>query len=148
MLGSDGALIYPVDEKTTGSSFFRWEKGWTLWGQFIGYQWACQVRGLDVQRLLVRGIQIGKNDCKYIQHFVSSSEAVTARWMDDLLETIDQMIFMYKRQKFTRVYGTACKVYSPCPYLDLCDATRRDDWTSMYKTAQVWNPMLRTGGEM
>ena len=148
MLGKDGDLIYPVDEKTTGRSFFNWASGWNLWGQFIGYQWACQLRGLPVRQLLVRGIYVSKTEFKYIQHFVSSTQVVIDRWLEDLVLTVEQMIAMYQRQYFPRVYGTACKMYKPCEYLDLCEATRREDWLSMYKEAQQWNPLLRTGGEL
>lgn len=148
MLGRDGDMVYPVDEKTTGSSMFKWAEGWNFWGQFIGYQWACQMQGEPVDKLLVRGIFVYKNEIKYIPHFTSATQTVIARWLDDLQETIEQMIFMYKRSKFSRVYGSACKIYRPCSYLPLCEATKREDWLTYYKEGEEWNPLVKPGGEL
>jgi hypothetical protein len=147
MLGTDGISTYPVDEKTTGRNFFNWAEGWNLWGQFIGYIWGCRQMGLDVRQLLVRGIYVSKNDIKYIQHFVPATEAVTQRWLDDLRLHIELLIEMYKHNRFPRVYGTACKVYKPCTYLPLCEATHRSDWISLYHQVEPWNPLARPGGE-
>jgi len=150
MLGGDQFNeIYPVDEKTTGSPFFNWAEGWKLWGQFIGYIWACQNSGYpSVRKLLVRGIYINSTSNKFVQHFAEATDTVIARWLDDLQEDIERMIWMYNRRKFRRVFGTACKVYRPCPFIPLCEATKREDWVSMYEQSPQWNPLIRSGGEL
>jgi len=149
MLGGDRqGLIYPVDEKTTGSPFFNWAKGWDLWGQFIGYVWGCQHLEYPVNKLLVRGIYINTNQNKFVQHFAQFTPAVINRWVDDMQEDLERMIWMYKRQKFRRIYGTGCKYYRPCSFLELCEAERREDWLSLYEQAPQWNPLEKPGGEL
>jgi len=148
MLGTDGAMIYPVDEKTTGSPFFRWAEGWNLWGQFIGYVWGCRKMGLAVDKVLVRGIYVSKNKTEYIQHFAPTTPQVMENWFHDMRLHIELLIEMYKHKRFPRVYGTACKVYKPCAYLPLCEATHREDWISLYHGVEPWNPLVKPGGEL
>lgn len=148
MLGRDDTIVYPVDEKTTGKNFFNWSSGWSLWGQFIGYQWACKKLKIPVDRLLVRGIYVGKNDCKYIQHFTSATDIVIKRWHENVIYKIQRLIEQYIEGRFVQAFGTACTMYSPCPYMDLCQATRREDWLTAYHVREPWNPLAKPGGEL
>lgn len=149
MLGTFDGMIMPVDEKTTGRSFFNFGKGWSLRGQFIGYVWAARVYRFAAERLLVRGCYVGKYEEAFASVFIEVTDQQIARWHRQLLIDIENMIEDYRRGEFDKAYGSSCTMYGrPCEYLPLCEATVREDWLSAYNVVEPWNPLGAPGGEL
>lgn len=148
MLGQLLSELLIVDEKTTGSAFSgNWSKGWNLRSQFIGYTWACQTMGFNVQRTLVRGCLIQAQKIDFTQAFVPVAEHTIERWYHQTVRDVARMIWSYREGLWDYNLGETCKQYGGCPYQTLCEARNREDWISLYSKKEPWNPLKRPGGE-
>jgi len=163
MLGYFGPERLPVilDEKTTSSIGFAWEDQWSLRGQFIGYVWALQQLGFDIQHACVRGIAINKTQYKtatalpmYPHHTVENWRVQLVRDLHDITTTYNAWTSRRVRQvsegrRQTLLEGPwdmnladACSSYGGCAFTTLCSAKRAEPFFTNY-VLHRWDPLSR-----
>lgn len=150
MLGQIDDILIVNDEKTTGRTLNGdWSKGWSIRSQFIGYVWACQQLGYNVQSVLVRGCSIQAKGVSFAQSFVPVPSHLIDRWYTQLQRDVARMLECHATGYWDYNLGDACKnplSGQSCQFQALCEAKNREDWTTLYKVQQPWSP-LRPAGE-
>lgn len=136
-------LLVVLDEKTTGSLSTSWSRQWDLRGQFIGYVWACQQLGYNVQDVIVRGIGMYKTGPQFLAVPTNYPKHLIERWYEQLLKTIDHIIWCYTHNEWSYDFADACSSYGGCPYVDLCKHKNAENWFSNYQT-RTWSPVQHT----
>ncbi len=151
MLGQLDQILMVVDEKTTGRTLnAEWSKGWSIRSQFLGYVWACQQHGYDVQTVLVRGCSIQSKGCAYTQSFVPAPHHLVAKWEHQLHRDVRRMLDCHAAGYWDYNLGDACKnplTSHSCSFQPLCEATKREDWIGLYKVLEPWSPLRAEGEE-
>ena len=140
MLGEFNGLPVIVDEKTTGSLGQMWTKQWDMRGQFIGYCWACQQLGIQVDNAVIRGIGILKTDIKFLTAYINYPKHLIDRWVVEMYNTIFQMVHFYNHSHFPQVFSDACGSFGGCAYTTLCLAKNPENWLNNYET-RTWSPV-------
>lgn len=130
------------DEKTTKGIGPKWNEKWDLRGQFIGYVWACQLLGLDVEQVAIRGVGILKRDIKlaealktYRPHLVERFAHVLQRDIFRIREAWDTGIWDF-------VYNDRCSQYDGCMFQQLCLRADPLPWYKDFVQTR-WNPLAR-----
>ncbi len=132
------------DEKTTGSAFSQfWSDSFSLRGQFLGYVWACQQCGIDVQSVIVRGVQILKTkptafaECE--KHFSSD---LISRWYEQLRRDLWRLRKAWDSSYFDFNFGESCTAYGNCAFMDLCTTSNPEPYYSTFGTRN-WDPLKK-----
>ena len=153
LLGSYAGLPCVVDEKTTYAIGYRWDDQWDLRGQFLGYVWACQHYGYDVQTAVIRGIGIQKQGIKIATSIKQYPQYLIDRWYRLLLQDLNQIVAAYENvlsgrhemdeeASFPFNFSDACNAYGGCAYTTLCVASDPEPFFSNYHHYR-WNPLAK-----
>ena len=106
MLGSYQGRPCVKDDKTTGSSIGRqWASQWDLRSQFIGYKWACQQCGINVQEVVVRGIAIQKEQFVHAKAIKQYTNELVGRWLIQLKRDLNRLVTCYDEGFFDYNFG-------------------------------------------
>ena len=151
LLGSYNGLPCVVDEKTTSSIGFSWDSQWDLRGQFMGYIWACQQLGYEVNTAVVRGIGILKKDFKFATSIKQFPQYLINRWHSQLIMDVDQIVRAYEGLQetpgteqgwFPYNFADACSAYGGCAFTTLCSASNPEAFFGQYARHR-WDPLLK-----
>lgn len=140
MLGYHSDQLVIVDEKTTGSLGASWVNQWKLRGQFMGYIWACQQLGYNVNTVLVRGIGLLKTQTNFLQAIEQFPQYMIDRWYAETIEKLKMLNWMYTHNEWRFNFGDACTSYGGCTFATLCTAHNPAEWFSNY-SVEVWDPL-------
>jgi hypothetical protein len=133
-----------VDEKTTSQLGASWSRQWDLRSQFTGYAWGCREAGIHVDGALIRGISILKTKYDTQQAITYRPEWQIARWFEETLETIEEMIVAWKRGRFRHDLDHACAEFGGCRYRQICLSQNPEPWLAQYFEQRRWDPVTRT----
>lgn len=150
LLGSYGGLPCVVDEKTTYAIGYSWESQFDLRGQFLGYIWACQHYGFDLNTAVVRGIGIQKRDTKLATAIKQYPQYLIDRWYQQLLLDLFDVEYAWKAHQLGEAasihypynFSDACTSYGGCAYAALCAASDPEPFFSNYHHYR-WNPLAK-----
>jgi hypothetical protein len=142
LLGQRNGRPIPRDEKTTKGIGPYWADQWALRNQFIGYVWACQQCGLDVQEVAVRGIAILVNDIKLVEHIQPYSAALIAKWHEQLRLDLWKIRRAWDAGYFDYNFADACTQYGSCAFMTPCGSATPESWLNNYEVRR-WNPLLK-----
>lgn len=141
MLGEYAGRPVVQDEKTTGSSIGQnWADKWALRSQFLGYVWACQQAGYDLDTVVCRGISIQKTQIVHAEAILQYPPHLVARWHEQLRRDMWRLRRAWDEGFFDRNLGDACTQYGNCIFLPVCQAVDGTVWHSEYEVRR-WNPL-------
>lgn len=141
MLGSYQGRPVVRDEKTTGGSIGQdWAKQWDLRAQFMGYVWACQQAGLDVDTIVVRGIGIQKTQIVHEEAIKPISRFMIDRWYEQLRRDMWRLRRCYDEGYWDFNLADACSSYGGCMFRDVCQSPTPDSWLTDFEVRH-WNPL-------
>lgn len=130
------------DEKTGSYTPSNWSEQWDLRSQFMGYVWACQQCGIDLDTAVVRGVIILKTKINQIEAVKIYPRHMIDRWYQQLARDLHRLVDCWTTGYFDYNFGDACTAYSNCIFTQLCRAKDPVIWMQEYKVSR-WNPLLR-----
>lgn len=130
------------DEKTAGRLESKWSEKWDLRSQFLGYCWAMQQVGLDVDTVVVRGIIITTKDIRYVEATKTYPKFLIERWYQQLKKDLSRMVACWKLGEWDYNLADACTNYSHCPFMPMCTSPEPSRWYNNYEVRR-WNPLDR-----
>lgn len=142
MLGRWGEKIVCRDEKTTTSIGASWESQWDLRSQFMGYVWACQQSGLDVDTVCVRGVGILKTKFTMVDAFKSFPKHKIDRWYEQLRRDLWRIRRCWDEGYWDYNFADACSSYGGCVFREICGSPEPDRWRKSF-TVRRWNPTVK-----
>lgn len=141
MLGNLHGKPVVRDEKTTGSSIgASWPEQWNLRAQFMGYVWACQQAGIDLDTVVVRGIAIQKTQIVHAEAIKTYSKFMLERWKEQLRRDLWRLRRQWDEGYFDYNFGEACTSYGGCHFATICTSPQPENWFSDF-TVRRWNPL-------
>src|SRR3990167_934203 len=140
MLGTWSGRLIIVDEKTTKSIGSTWSEQWDLRSQFMGYCWACQQSGLQVDHVAVRGIGILKTKLTPAEAIKQYSASSIARWHEQLRRDLWRIRQAWDQQYCDFNLADSCTSYGGCSFRDLCASPDPSRWYSNF-VVRRWNPL-------
>lgn len=141
MLGSYAGRPCVRDEKTTGASIGQnWADKWALRSQFMGYVWACQQAGIDLDTVIVRGISILKTKIDHAEAVLQYPPHLIAAWYEQLRRDLWRMRRAWDEGYFDKNLGDNCTAYGNCIFLPVCQAVDPEVWFGEY-AVRHWNPL-------
>lgn len=143
LLGTYDDHPTPLDDKTTGGSIgANWSESWDLRNQFLGYTWACQQCGLDVEGVLVRGIAIQKTQIVHAEAYKQYSKELLGRWYEQLRRDMWRLRRCYDAQYFDYNFADACTSYGSCVFMPVCQSAAPENWLNSFEVRH-WNPLSK-----
>jgi hypothetical protein len=143
MLGAYQGRPCVRDEKTTGGSISTgWAEKWDLRSQFLGYVWACQQSGIDLDTVVVRGIAIQKTQIVHAEAIKTYSNFLVSRWLDQVKRDLHRMRKCYDEGYFDFNLADACTQFGSCIFLPVCQSPNPDAWLSNFEVRH-WNPLAK-----
>jgi hypothetical protein len=129
------------DEKTTGTSIGqKWAYQWDLRSQFIGYVWACQQSGIELDTLVVRGIAIQKEQIVHAEAIKTYSNHLVAKWHEQLRQDLWRLVRCYESGYWDYNLADACTSYGQCSFMASCASANPDTWLDDFDV-NFWNPI-------
>jgi hypothetical protein len=142
MLGRMGDRLVVRDEKTTTSIGTYWSEQWDLRGQFMGYVWACQQSGLDLDTCVVRGVGILKTKITQVEAIKQYPRYKIDRWLEQTRRDLWRLRRMWDEGYFDYNFADACNSYGGCVFRTVCDSPSPERWYGNF-TVRRWNPLLK-----
>jgi hypothetical protein len=143
MLGEMNGKPIPVDEKTSGrSADVNWAEQWSLRNQFLGYVWACQQCGLEVDSLLVRGTSILKTKIGQAEAIKSYSQGLLTRWHEQLRRDLWRLRRSWDEGYWDYNFGDTCTSYGNCIFMQSCQSEQPLTWLQDLEVRK-WNPLAK-----
>lgn len=143
MLGSYLGRPCVRDEKTTKYAGATWADQWDLRAQFLGYVWACQQSGFDLDTVVVRGIVIQKTQIKQLEAIKIYPQFIVDRWFTQLQRDVSRLVDCWQLGYYDYNFGESCVAYSGCTYRSVCRSQHSDAWMREYRVLR-WNPLARS----
>lgn len=143
MLGSYLGRPCIRDEKTTKYAGATWADQWDLRAQFMGYVWACQQSGFDLDTVVIRGIVIQKTQIKQLEAIKIFPQFMIDRWYEQLVRDLQKISRCWHEGYFDYNFGESCTSYSGCTYRSICRSANPEAWMQEYKILR-WNPLKRS----
>lgn len=141
MLGKYNDRPVVRDEKTTGKSIgSAWADQWDLRSQFIGYTWACQQGGIDLDTVVVRGIAIQKTQIVHAEAIKTYTDFMRARWYEQLRRDMWRIRNAWDEAYFDFNLGDACTAYGSCTFQRVCQSQTPESWLNEF-VVRHWNPL-------
>lgn len=140
LLGHWQGKLIGRDEKTTTSIGASWAEQWDLRSQFMGYVWACQQSGLDLDTIAVRGVGILKTKITQVEAIKSYPRFMIERWHEQLRRDLWRMHKMWDDGYFDFNLADACTSYGGCAFRTICSSPAPERWYSNY-VVRRWNPL-------
>lgn len=145
-LGEWGTKTVIQDEKTTGSIGSSWAEQWDLRAQFMGYIWAMQQHGINVDTVVVRGVGILKTKITQVEAFRTFAKWEIERWYEQLRRDIWRMHRCWEETYFDYNLAESCSSYGGCSFQKLCTSNNPENWYSHYAVKR-WNPLYKNPTE-
>lgn len=143
MLGSYAGRPVWRDEKTSGfTANEHWAEQWDLRSQFLGYTWACQQGGLNLDSGVVRGISILKTKLGYVEAIKPYTQFMIARWYEQLRRDLWRIRRAWDESYFDYNFADACTSYGNCVFAPVCGSATPENWMSNYVVSR-WNPLQK-----
>lgn len=152
LLGHLASIPAVVDEKTTSALGATWSAQWSLRGQFMGYIWACQQNGLEINTAVVRGIALLKRETKFATVIETFPQHLIDRWYRNLIRDLRSIRTAYIALREAGIdtaedfypynFADACTSYGNCAFIDLCRAKDPEPFFSNF-IHHRWNPLAR-----
>jgi hypothetical protein len=143
MLGSYSGRPCVRDEKTSGTSpDNNWSEKWDLRSQFIGYTWACQQSGIDLETVIVRGIGILKTKISHAEAIKIYPSHLVERWFEQLRRDLWRLRKAWDEGYFDYNLADACTQYGNCVFLPVCQSKVPGSWLSNFEVRH-WNPLTK-----
>jgi hypothetical protein len=136
-----GGSILVTDEKTTTSLGATWSKKWDLRGQLLGYVWGCDRSGIKAQGAIIRGVSILKTKYETQQAIVMFPEWQMARWYEETLDWIEEIVRVWKTGRWRHAYDDACAGFGRCTFADVCLWQDQQAQLNTYFERRRWNPV-------
>jgi hypothetical protein len=131
------------DEKTTGSSIGRnWASQWDLRSQFMGYVWACQQSGIDLDTVVIRGIAIQMTQIVHAEAIKLYAPPIIEKWHEQLRRDMWRLRKAWDEGYFDYNLGDACTAYGQCQFLNACASQTPENWFTEFEVRR-WNPLDR-----
>jgi hypothetical protein len=128
------------DEKTSKYAGATWADQWNLRNQFMGYVWACQHFGIDLETVVVRGVIIQKKEIKQLEAIKIFPHHMIDRWFDQLRHDVTRLRKAWDENHFDYNFGDTCTSYGSCEFTDFC--SDKNPWYEDPKfTVRRWNPL-------
>jgi hypothetical protein len=141
MLGEYQGRPCVRDEKTTGASIGRnWASQWDLRSQFIGYVWACQQSGIDLDTVVVRGIAIQMTQIVHAEAIKVYSQDLIDKWYKQLGLDLNRLVRCYEDGYFDYNLGDACTSYGQCVFMNACASPNPENWFTEFEVRR-WDPV-------
>jgi hypothetical protein len=141
MLGEYMGRPVVEDDKTSGTGFYTgWTEKWDLRSQFIGYTWACQQLGIDVNEVVVRGIGVMKTQIAHAEAIKPYSDHLRALWLEQLRRDLWRLVRMWNEGYWDYNLGDSCSAYGNCMFLQPCQSSTPEPWLKTF-TVRRWNPV-------
>jgi hypothetical protein len=141
MLGTYQYRPIVLDDKTTGYSIGRaWASQWDLRSQFLGYKWACQQHGIDVQEVAVRGIAIQKEQIVHAEAIKQYPNELIGRWHEQLRRDLWRIRRAYDEDYFDFNFAEACTSYGQCVFMNTCASSNPQNWVNEFEVRH-WSPL-------
>lgn len=141
MLGTYQGRPVVRDEKTTGGSIgTAWAEQWDLRSQFMGYVWACQQCGIDLDTVVVRGIAIQKTQIVHAEAIKTYTDHMIAKWHEQLRRDLWRMLRCYDERYFDYNFADACTSYGGCVFNRVCQSVTPENWLNEF-VVRHWNPL-------
>jgi hypothetical protein len=141
MLGHINGMPVVRDEKTTGSSIGQqWAEQWDLRAQFIGYVWACQQAGLNLDTVVVRAISIQKTQIVHAEAVKQYSIFIVNRWHEQLRRDLWRLRRCYDEGYWDYNLGESCTSYGNCMFMPVCSSRNPEAHLANFEVRH-WNPM-------
>lgn len=141
MLGEFNGVPIVRDEKTSKAAGDKWADQWDLRGQFIGYLWACNLLGIPVDTVCIRGVIIQKTQIRQLEAIRPFSKNLRDRWFIQLREDLHRLVNAYEAGYWDYNFGDSCHSYSGCMFKLFCETGEPDNWLSNF-VENRWNPLL------
>jgi len=143
MLGSYLGKPVVRDEKTSGrTAGDGWADQWNLRNQFIGYTWACQQSGIDVDSVCVRGVSILKTKIGMVEAIKPYSDFLRAKWLEQVRRDLWRLRRAWDEGYFDLNLADTCTAYGNCIFMDICASREPEAWMNQF-TVNRWNPLLK-----
>lgn len=128
------------DDKTSGAGHYsNWSEKWDLRSQFIGYTWACQQLGLEVEEVVVRGVGIQMTQIAHAEAIKPYSKHLRTLWLEQLRRDLWRLVAMYSEGYFDYNLGDACTAFSNCMFMQPCQSPDPEPWLKTFDVKR-WNP--------
>lgn len=134
--------VWMVDDKTTGSLGASWANSWATRSQFMGYLYACQLRGYPVVGMIARGTGILKTKISHLEAPVTFDPIIVKRWWHWINQQAARMVGLTvqnDRNNFSYNFGDQCNAYSGCAFKDVC-ISRFSHKVLNTMPIRIWNP--------
>lgn len=140
-LGSYRGRTVVKDDKTMSvTPPNNWAESYDLRSQFIGYVWACQQAGLDVDSVLVRGIGILKTKIAHQEVEKTYDKFIIARWYEQLRRDLWRIRRSYDEGYWDFDLGEQCNSYGGCMFRHVCASANPEAWLQEFQISR-WNPL-------
>lgn len=141
MLGTYNGRPCVEDDKTTGRSISTgWADQWNLRNQFLGYSWACQQSGLDLNTVAIRGIAIQKTQIVHAEAIKVYSQHLLEVWHEQLRRDLWRIRKAWDTGYFDLNLADSCTSFGNCIFMNICASKEKENWYNDY-TVRRWNPL-------
>lgn len=140
-LGEWEGLPVILDDKTTKQAGDTWASQWDLRGQFLGYLWACQQQGIQVENVCIRGVVIQKTQIRHLQVIRPYTKHLIALWVEQTRRDLHSMVKCWNEDYWDYNFGETCSMYRGCVFKELCESPNPTAWEANF-IEQRWNPLL------
>jgi hypothetical protein len=135
-----------LDEKTSGKTAgTNWADQWDLRNQFMGYVWACQQAGYDLDTVIVRGISVLKTkEPSFSEAIKVYSKHMIAKWYEQFRRDLWRIRRSWDEGYFDYNFGDTCTAYGNCIFMQTCQSTpeTKESWLGEF-AVRHWNPLLK-----
>lgn len=142
LIGKHSGLPVIRDDKTTSRFTYQWEEQWGLRSQFLGYCWAMQTLGFNIDTVVIRGVAILKTEIQHKELIKQFPRFLIDRWLVHIQRDLRRLIDSYETRVWDYSLGNACTNYGGCPYRVLCESQQPEQWANSF-IVRHWNPLVR-----
>lgn len=146
MLGEYEGRPCVVDEKSSGKTAgSNWADQWDLRNQFLGYVWACQQAGYDLDTVVVRGISVLKTkEPSFSEAIKVYSKHMLAKWHEQFRRDMWRIRRSWDEGYFDYNFGDTCTAYGNCIFMQTCQSTEqtKESWLQEFAVRR-WNPIAK-----
>lgn len=135
------------DDKTAGSIGDYWAEQWDMRGQFLGYLWACQESGIQVEEVVVRGVGILKTKIHQVEAIKTYSQHLIAKWREQLRRDLWRIRRAWDEKYWDLNFGDSCNSYGTCMFIRACTSQNPEDWLRGEFEVKHWNPLNKNPEE-
>lgn len=140
LLGEYMGVPIVEDDKTSGTGHYaNWSERWDLRSQFIGYTWACQQLGIQVESVAVRGVGIQMTQIAHAEAIKPYSNVLRARWLEQLRRDLNRLVTSWNEGYFDYNLGESCTDFGNCIFAQPCQSVEPEPWLKTFEVKR-WNP--------